>query len=180
MRLSDCLRIFSSIILPWIGVIYPRRYCYRSTVCNNSTNNPITWCPSTLLNFKVLRLAWDAVHFWDPGRKCRREFKYFEKYPISLKRNGQISPKFTQIQEDTTISLNILWMFKKFLINAYQNSFFPRTITSWNMLPESCIASASLDAFKSTIQLVPLVPSYIEGLDLVKNKYMYMLVVRLF
>ena len=46
-------------------------------------------------------------------------------------------------------------------INAYQNSFFPRTITTWNMLPESCIASASLDAFKSTIQLVPLVPSYV-------------------
>ena len=46
-------------------------------------------------------------------------------------------------------------------INAYQNSFSPRTITTWNMLPESCIASASLDAFKSTIQLVPLVPSYV-------------------
>ena len=26
-------------------------------------------------------------------------FKYFEKYPISLKRNGQISPKFTPLQK---------------------------------------------------------------------------------
>ena len=33
-------------------------------------------------------------------------------------------------------------------INAYQNSFFPRTVTTWNFLPESCITSASLDAFK--------------------------------
>ena len=45
-------------------------------------------------------------------------------------------------------------------INAYHHSFFPRTVTTWNMIPESCIASASLDAFKSSIQLVSLVPSY--------------------
>ena len=45
-------------------------------------------------------------------------------------------------------------------INAYQNSFFPRTVITWNMIPEACITSASLDAFKSSIQLVPLVPSY--------------------
>ena len=45
-------------------------------------------------------------------------------------------------------------------INAYQNSFFPRAVITWNMIPEACITSASLDAFKSSIQLVPLVPSY--------------------
>ena len=45
-------------------------------------------------------------------------------------------------------------------INAYQNSFFPWTVITWNMIPESCITSASLDAFKSSIKLVPLVPSY--------------------
>ena len=45
-------------------------------------------------------------------------------------------------------------------INAYQNSFFPWTVITWNMIPEACITSASLDAFKSSIQLVPLVPSY--------------------
>ena len=43
-------------------------------------------------------------------------------------------------------------------INAYQNSFFPRTVITWNMLQESCITSVSLDGFKSSIQLVPLVP----------------------
>ena len=35
--------------------------------------------------------------------------------------------------------------------NAYHHSFFPK----------NCYHSASLDAFKSSIQLVPLVPSYI-------------------
>ena len=44
-------------------------------------------------------------------------------------------------------------------LNVYQHSFFPRSVVFWNMLPESCVSSASLDEFKSSIQLVTL-PQY--------------------
>ena len=65
-------------------------------------------------------------------------------------------------------------------INAYQNSFFPRTVTTWNFLPESCITSASLDAFIKIINPTRSTCAIlcIEGLDFVQCKYM--LVVRLF
>ena len=45
-------------------------------------------------------------------------------------------------------------------INAYQNIFFPQTLITRNMIPESCITSASLDALKASIHLVSLVSSY--------------------
>ena len=46
-------------------------------------------------------------------------------------------------------------------INVYQHSFFPRTVNTWNIIPDSCVTSESLEAFKSSIQLVPVVPSYV-------------------
>ena len=44
-------------------------------------------------------------------------------------------------------------------LDVYRYSFFPRTVITWNTLPDSCITSGTLDAFKSSIQLVPIVPS---------------------
>ncbi len=37
-------------------------------------------------------------------------------------------------------------------INAYRYSFFPRTVSCWNHLPETAVTAASLDDFKCAIQ----------------------------
>ena len=36
-------------------------------------------------------------------------------------------------------------------VNVYQHSFFPRTVTLWNQLPESTINQESLDSFKLAV-----------------------------
>ena len=40
-------------------------------------------------------------------------------------------------------------------LNIYQHSFFPRTVTHWNSLPESTVAAPSLGAFKRALHQVP-------------------------
>ena len=35
--------------------------------------------------------------------------------------------------------------------NAYMNSFFPKTISTWNCLPDEVLASPSLASFKRAI-----------------------------
>ena len=54
------------------------------------------------LRVKALSFHLLASSLWGPGSDTPRilyPFKYFEKYPISMKRNWQISTKFTKIQK---------------------------------------------------------------------------------
>ena len=42
-------------------------------------------------------------------------------------------------------------------LNIYQQSFFPRTVTHWNCLPEATVSAPSLDTFKTALHQVPTV-----------------------
>jgi hypothetical protein len=61
----------------------------------------------------------------------------------------------------TRRSLSIKFISIQCRINVYQHSLFPRNVNTWTIIPDSCVTIENLEAFKSSIQLVLVVPSYV-------------------